>query len=144
MKQYEQESARRNQMIQAQMKRQRAQQAKLMNQARLHAKRQGATRRTEIADQATKREGAGKQNLISRGLGNTTIQDSVSRGIQGDADKQMTQQRDLEAGRISGLYSQEAGMQLPQSNFMMGGINMQSGGLEDYIRILQQLGGGLS
>lgn len=144
MRQFQQEQARRNAQIQAQMKQQQAMQKKLMAQARQHAKQMGAARRQDIRETAVKQEGMAKQSLISRGLGNTTIQESVSRGIQSDASRAMTQQRDLEAGRISGLYAQEAGMQLPQTNLMMSGINMQSGGLMDYIKLLQMLGGGLS
>ena len=141
---YNKESEAKNAQIQAQLDAQRKGQADLMAKAREHAGKRGASRRQEITDLATKQQGAATQNLISRGLGNTTIQDSVSRGITSDMTKSMTYQRDLEAGRVSNLYAQEGGMQIPQGQFQLGGIDMMSGGLEDYIRLLQMLGGGLS
>lgn len=144
MQQFQTENTARNKQIQTQMTAQRKRQQELMRAARAHTQKMGAARRTEITDAGIKQQGMAQQSLISRGLGNTTIQDSVSRGINSDVSKAMTQQRDLESGRMSGLYSQEAGMQLPQAQFQLGGINMQSGGLEDYIRLLGMLGGGLS
>ncbi len=124
--------------------RQRAQQAKLMKQARGQIAKTGASRRRDIQESGVRRQGQSQQSLISRGLGNTTIQDSVKRGIDDSTTRSMTHQRDLEAGQMSGLYSREAGMQLGEGQFQLGGVRNMSGGLDDYIRMLSQLGGGLS
>ncbi len=137
------EAKSRNTQLEAVMKRQRDMQAGLMKKAREAIKTQGADRRQEIGDNATKRKADADQSLTSRGLGNTTIKDSVSRGIDSSADRAVTQQGDLEAGRMAQTFEREAGMQLPEGQFQMKGVNSMGGGLEDYISMFASVGGGI-
>jgi uncharacterized membrane protein YgcG len=51
----------------------------------------GRARSQEIADQYTARAGQEMQSLISRGLGNTTVQSSVGRGLTYDQTKSQNQ-----------------------------------------------------
>jgi len=46
----------------------------------------GTAARTRVAQQKTQAQGGADQDLISRGLGNTTIRQSVQRGIASDAE----------------------------------------------------------
>ena len=126
------------------MKKQREEQARLMGEARGQIQKQGKARRQDIQETGVQRQAQGTQSMMSRGLGNTTITDSLRRGINSSTDRQMTQQGDFEAGRMADTYSREAGMQLGQGQFQMSGVNSMGGGLEDYIKMLQGLGGGLS
>lgn len=134
----------RNAKFEAIMKKQQETQAKLMEQARGQIAKQGASRRQDIRETGQQQQAQGQQSLISRGLGNTTIQDSVRRGINTSTDRSMTQQGDLEAGRMADTYQREAGMQLGEGQFQLGGVKSMGGGLEDYIAMLTALGGGLS
>jgi hypothetical protein len=51
----------------------------------------GQAEAQRIGTAANQQEAAATQNLISRGLGNTTVAPNVSRGIQSDASRNMTQ-----------------------------------------------------
>ena len=144
MRQKKTESDAKNVRLEAIMKAQRVKQAALMQKSRDQISKTGAARRTQIQEGGVRAQGQAQQNLTSRGLGNTTIVDSVRRGIESDTNRRMTGQRDLEAGRMADLYSREAGMQTGQGQFQLQGEGQMSGGLEEYIALLQQLGGGLS
>lgn len=135
----------RNKKFEAILKAQREQQAALMEKARGAISKQGKSRREDIQRTGVQRQATGQQSLISRGLGNTTIQDSVRRGINASTDRAMTAQGDFEAGRMADTYSREAGMQLGQGQFQLGGVQAMGGGLEEYIAMLASLNqGGLS
>lgn len=144
MRQKKTESDAKNSRLEAIMKAQRVKQAALMQKSRDQISKTGAARRTQIQEGGVRAQGQAQQNLTSRGLGNTTIVDSVRRGIDSDTNRRMTGQRDLEAGRMADTYSREAGMQTSQGQFQLQGEGQMSGGLEEYIALLQQLGGGLS
>lgn len=49
----------------------------------------GATAKSRVQESSTKAAGVADQDLISRGLGNTTIRSSVQRGIQTDENRAM-------------------------------------------------------
>lgn len=142
--QMKKEMAERNKRYEAILKRQRERQEKLMNDARGAIEGAGKARRQGIEETGIQRQAMGTQNLISKGLGNTTITSAVKRGIDKDTDRNMTYQRSQEAGQVSALYSREAGMQLGEGQFQLGGISGMEGGLEDYIDMLSKLGGGLT
>jgi len=144
IKQKKTESDAKNRRLEKLMADQRIKQAALMKKSREQTARMGAARRQQITETGVKRQAAGTQSLVSRGLGNTTIQGSMVRGVQADTDRAMTGQQDLEAGRMADSFSREAGMQLGQGQFQLSGEQAMSGGLEEYIALLQQLGGGLS
>lgn len=66
----------------------------------------GGARRNEIADQYRAAQGNATQSLISRGLGNSTVVDSVNRGLQYDRQKSETQSADDLAGMRAGYQTQ--------------------------------------
>jgi hypothetical protein len=141
--QRQQDQARNNQLM-AILKKQQKRQKTLMKKARKSMVKSGKARRAEIREQAVKTEALGSQRLISRGLGNTTVRSSFERGVAADKQKQLTLQKDLQAQRMAGLFSQEAGMQIPQGQLHLQGTGMQSGGLQDYLKLIMMLQGGLS
>ncbi len=133
-----------NKARQAAMDRQRAQQAALFKQAQDRIAKLGVTSKQRITERGEQQKAAGTQSLVSRGLFNTTVLGSLQRGIESDVQRGLTDVDERVAGRSAGLFAQEAGLQIPEGQFQLGGINMMSGGLEDYIRLLSMLGGGLS
>lgn len=79
----------------------------------------GASRAQDITDQAAQAGGAATQGLIGRGLGNTTVQDSINRGIAADKNKALTANSNSVAGLVAGYQSQigQAGLnQAAQAN----------------------------
>jgi hypothetical protein len=58
--------------------------ADLLRSAMSETDRLGTTERQRIADQYAQATASGKQSLMSRGLGNTTVQDSLDRGLLAD------------------------------------------------------------
>lgn len=138
------QDAAKNRQIQLTLKRQRKRQAGLMKRARKSVARSGKGERARIKERGVKMAGAGEQELISRGLGSTTIRAGFQRGVRTDTQRLMTEQRDLQSQRMAGLFSREAGMQIPQGQLGLQGIGMQGGGLADYAKLLMMLQGGLS
>jgi len=142
--QMKKEASERNKRFEIILKRQREMREKMMNKARSSIEGAGTARRQEIQETGVQRGASGAQSLISKGLGNTTITSAVQRGVDADTDRSMTYQKSQEAGQISSLYSQEAGMSLGEGQFQLGGERGMGGGLSDYIKMLTSLGGGLS
>ncbi len=138
------QDAAKNAQIQKTLKRQRVKQSKLMKRARKSVARSGKGERARIKERGIKMAGAGEQELISRGLGNTTIRAGFQRGVRTDTQRLMTEQRDLQSQRMAGLFSREAGMAIPEGQLGLQGVGMQSGGLMDYIKMLAMMQGGLS
>ncbi len=62
----------------------------LYNQVQEKIAGQGATRAADIRADAAQKLGSGTQGLINRGLGNTTVLDSVGRGIGFDEQRNLT------------------------------------------------------
>lgn len=67
---------------------------------------QGQARSQEIADQYTARQGQATQNLVSRGLGNSTVQSAVSRGLAFDESKSQNQLTEAIAAQNAQYQSQ--------------------------------------
>lgn len=76
----------------------------------------GASRDQAINDQAAQAQGAGTQSLINRGLGNTTVQDSVNRGVTADKNKALTENANAVAGLTAGYQSSIGQARLQQQS----------------------------
>lgn len=104
----------------------------------------GAAAQQEIADQYAQARGQATQDLISRGLGNSTVASSVDRGLTYDQAKaNVNLQNQLAAQRLDSFthfadqsnaemqnYGQQYGQQMTQSNNYLG----------NYGNLLTQLG----
>lgn len=64
------------------------------------------TREREIGEAATRQASQEQQSLIDRGLGNTTVQQSVNRGIESDKQKSITNVRNEFAGLQASYQNQ--------------------------------------
>ena len=71
-----------------------------------YADQLGQSRAAEINRAATQQQASAAQGLVSRGLGNSTIVDSVNRGIASDKQSQLTQQGESLAGMKLGIVGQ--------------------------------------
>ena len=87
----------------------------------------GTARTNAINNAAARQQGLQDQQLINRGLGNTTVQASVNRGIQGDRQQALTQLADDQA-RLSGDFMSQLGL---------AGLNNQQRGLENQTALTQ-------
>lgn len=138
------QDAAKNTARQTAMNRQRAQQAALFQKAQDRISQLGKAGEQRVREGGEKFEARGTQSLVSRGLHGTTVLDAFKRGVRSDTERGVTDVQERVAGRSADLFSREAGLQIPEGQFQLGGINMMSGGLEDYIRLLSMLSGGLS
>jgi hypothetical protein len=71
----------------------------------------GQSARRRVGEQKVKNLAAAEQDLISRGLGNTTVRSSVQRGIKRDAERSMERIDEQTAQRLSGLLERRAGLE---------------------------------
>lgn len=95
---------------------------------------------TEMA--RTQRLAGAEQDLISRGLGNTTIRGSMQRGINADADRNIRAIREGVNAQRSGLFAQQAGAQMGLGQFRADSLLSRQNVnpfQADYIQMLQQL-----
>lgn len=69
----------------------------------------GATANAAIDEQTIKNKGQSEQDLIDRGLGNTTIRSTTNRGIESDAQKAHQSVAEAVANAKAGLLTQRAG-----------------------------------
>lgn len=77
---------------------------------------------TRIQEQQTKQLGQSEQDLMSRGLGNTTIRSTARRGIQSDAERNQ-QALDEQVARLqAGVKGQKAGAQQDLGRLMANSI----------------------
>ena len=91
----------------------------------------GRARAEQINRSSAAQLAASSQQLIDRGLGNTTIQSSVNRGVEADRNLAQLQLSDQVAERTAGYMS----------NLGLAGLSAQERGLNDTNRIgLSQLG----
>lgn len=77
----------------------------------------GTTAKTDIARNATRQKGAASQDLISRGLGNTTVTATNNRGIEDDAARQT-------AAVDESVRGQRIGLGINRANSQMGVANL--------------------
>jgi len=71
----------------------------------------GDTARQRVAGQAQQAQASSQQSLISRGLGNTTVGLTASRGIASDAERAQQAIDEQVGARRSGLLQQQAGQE---------------------------------
>lgn len=103
----------------------------LYNQVLNQVKDIGAARRNEIGSSYEKALASGSQTLIDRGLGNSTIQMSLQRGVESDRQRALTQLSDDQA-KMLGDYMSQLGL---------AGLKNQSEGLGGATGlVLSQLG----
>lgn len=90
----------------------------------------------DIADQFTSLSGSMSQQMIDRGLGNTTVQQSVQRGVSADYAKERTRSQGAFAQLIASMRSQlgQARLQSQQQ-----GIGMMSGLQSDQLHYLASI-----
>ena len=102
----------------------------------------GASARRRVARQRTKQYGRAEQDLISRGLGNTTVRESVRRGIGRQAEQQMQQIDEQVAQRLAGLLRERASMETQIGRLRTQAIQSrqdQGPNTGQYLQLLQQL-----
>ncbi len=80
-------------------------------QANAQIQQVGQAAAHRINQGAVQQQGQGTQNLIDRGLFNTTIQQSVDRGIEDDRQRAHLENDESIARQRSGLLERQAGMQ---------------------------------
>lgn len=87
----------------------------------------GQARTDAINNASARQQGMQDQQLINRGLGNTTVQASVNRGIEGDKQQALTQLSDDQA-KMSGDFMSQLGL---------AGLGNQQRGLENQTGLAQ-------
>jgi hypothetical protein len=114
----------------------------LYNQAIGAQSQMGNTAHQQVADTTAQNAAQADQDLVSRGLGNTTVRSSVQRGIQSDAMKQNQAINESVANAKSGLLSQQAGALENYGNFKANSILSKQNvppDLQMYMSLIQQL-----
>lgn len=104
---------------------------------------QGASAKQDIADTLVNQNGKSEQDLINRGLGNTTIRSSVLRGNQTAATKASSAVDENIAAQNSNLLTQKAGALGNLGNLEADSIlskSIQGPDMSQYLALLQQLG----
>ncbi len=71
----------------------------------------GTAARTRISELGVKAGAQAEQDLISRGLGSTTMRSSAKRGVTSDTQRALAEQGEKEAALKSGLIERRAGME---------------------------------
>lgn len=103
----------------------------------------GQTANRRIGENQTKNLASSEQDLITRGLGNTTIRNSARRGINVDAENARQDVNERVAGAQAGLLTQKAGTTMDQTRLLADSILSRSNQVPDagmYAQLLQQLG----
>lgn len=88
----------------------------------------GATEKQRIADTYAREQGSATQSLMSRGLGNTTVVDSIGRGLVADREKAYTdvaeRTANMRAGYLSSIGQAQIGS-YQQGSAMLGDLAKQ-------------------
>lgn len=98
-----------------------------------------------IAEDRARAQATAAQQLISRGLGNTTVTQTAARGINADAAKQRQALTEQIAAQRSGLLERRGAMEQAQGDFLAQMIEARSDVGPDLglmAQLLQQLGQG--
>ncbi len=82
----------------------------------------GEAAQTRIGEQAIKARASTSQDLISRGLGSTTIRQASMRGIRADEERARQAAAEGTAGQQAGLLTQRAGMEAQIGGMKAGAI----------------------
>jgi hypothetical protein len=92
----------------------------------------GKAERTDIRDQYNAQLGDAAQTLINRGLGNTTVQQSVNRGIEADRSKANIRLTGELAGLRSGLQERFANQRMALNQSKLGWMNTTTAAYPDF------------
>lgn len=97
-----------------------------------------------LREQGERSLGSAEQDLISRGLGNTTVRTNVRRGIEADVGRGETDIQSMLAQQMANLSGQEAQFEMQAGSQGLQGFGMQSGGMQQMMQIIQMMmqGGG--
>lgn len=101
----------------------------------------GTSEKTRIQDQMVNLLSQTEQDLISRGLGNTTIRASAKRGVVSDTQKALTQLAESVAGQKAGIKQNQASADFGVTQMLAGAIegrNDVGPDLGMYASLLQQ------
>lgn len=82
----------------------------------------GTAARQQIGEAAVKAGAMSEQDLVSRGLGSTTIREAAKRGVESDKQKALRAQEEQEARQQAGLLTQRAGFETQLGGMMAGAI----------------------
>lgn len=102
----------------------------------------GQAARARIQRSTTQAKGSAEQGLISRGLGNTTVRNSVLRGIDYDAEAANQAVDERVAGQQSGLIERRAGAEMSLGRSETAAIAGRTDAAPDmslYMSMLQNL-----
>jgi len=102
----------------------------------------GKTRESDIQRDAVRQGAAAEQDLISRGLGNTTIRSSVQRGVEEDRQRSLNMLAEMLAGQRAGVLQDRAGLEAQLGGQIAGAIERRSDIGPDtglYAGLIQQL-----
>lgn len=112
--------------------------------ARTQLEGSAASSMQRLQEQGERSMGSAEQDLISRGLGNTTVRTNVRRGISADVERGGTDIQSMLAQQMSNLSGQEAQFEMQAGQQGLQGFGMQSGGFQQLMQIIQMMmqGGG--
>lgn len=82
----------------------------------------GTAARQQIGESAVKAGAMSEQDLVSRGLGSTTIREAAKRGVESDKQKALRVQEEQEARQKAGLLTQRAGFETQLGGMMAGAV----------------------
>jgi hypothetical protein len=82
----------------------------------------GQAARTRVEQNAVRQGALAEQDLISRGLGSTTVRTSAHRGVQADAERQQQQIDEMVASQRAGLLERRAGVEMGVGGMMADAI----------------------
>lgn len=82
----------------------------------------GGTANRRIEENRVRSLAESEQDLVSRGLGNTTIRNSARRGVNADAENARADVAERIAGARAGLLTQRAGAEMDQGRLMADSI----------------------
>ncbi len=95
-----------------------------------------------LREQGKRSMASSEQDLISRGLGNTTVRTNVRRGISADVERGGTDIQSMLAQQLSNLSGQEAQYEMQDGSQGLQGFGMQSGGLQQLMQLIQMMSQG--
>lgn len=103
----------------------------------------GEAQRRRVQAAGKQASAASRQDLISRGLGNTTVVDAVQRGINTDTQRAMQELSGQEAAQALGLLTQRAGSERQLGALEADAIlsrQIESPRTSEYLSLIQALG----
>lgn len=135
-------STARNQQMMQQMQQAQGRARKAFGEARTQLGNTASSSIQRLREQGERSQGSAEQDLVSRGLGNTTIRTNVKRGITADVQRGETDIQSQLSQMMSNLSGQEAQFEMQTAQQGLQGFGMQSGGMEQFFQLLQMMQGG--